>query len=177
MIQKGKTFKTSNSATRCRLDATRALSYDCDFMILKWSLRGLLRGLTRRRWPSTRAARRTTLTDSVARRAGANKAKTLLLVHGKLRLGRYRFVEAHLGTKEGRLKLSSDMIHLRRTSGVSIRMSRERETDRFTILQRGALLHYSTLEPSHVNKLLGKKGKVLQFNAHLDCSERAVLDK
>ena len=91
MIQKGKTFKTSNCATRCRLYATKALSYDRDFMILEWSLRGLLRGLTRRRWPSTRAARRTTLTDSVARRAGANEAKTPLLVQRKLDLGPYRF--------------------------------------------------------------------------------------
>ena len=71
--------------------ATKALSYDRDFMILKWSLRGLLRGLTRRRWPSTRAARRTTLMDSVARRAGANEAKTSLLVQGKLHLGPDRF--------------------------------------------------------------------------------------
>ena len=92
MIQKGKTFKTSNCATRCRLYATKALSYDRDFMILKWSLRGLLRGLTKRRWPSTKAARRTTLTDSVARRAGANTAKTSSLVQGKLHLGPYRFV-------------------------------------------------------------------------------------
>ena len=76
---------------RMRFYATKALSYDCDFMILKWSLRGLLRCLTRRRWPSTRAARRTTLTDSVARRAGANEAKTSLLVQGKLHLGPYRF--------------------------------------------------------------------------------------
>ena len=58
-------------------------------------------------------------------------------------------VEAHLLTESGRLKLCSDIIHLRRTSGVSIRMSRERETDRFTTLQRDALLQHSKQASSH----------------------------
>lgn len=73
-------------------------------------------------------------------------------------------LEAHLSCVEGRLKLCSDILQLRRTTGISIRMSLTRENDRFTKLQRQALsYHYSGLVQSGSVEAL----RVLYLNVYL----------
>eukprot|EP00959_Pyramimonas_sp_CCMP1952_P475078 9504000-Pyramimonas_sp.AAC.2 len=67
-------------------------------------------------------------------------------------------------TDAGRLRLCSDIISVRRTVGLSIRMSKSRETDRFTLVQRSALKAHDavTAKASPLEDL-----RVLYMNVYL----------
>ena len=58
-----------------------------------------------------------------------------------------KVVEGALSTVEGRCKVASDCLHLRRTTGLGIRISISRETDRFTLLLNGALQNHRISMP------------------------------